>query len=177
MLYILPVLEKKRSSLKYEIICKSISLFKMWKWNLNFHNKHGKLYLKGFYYIECQLKLRCLTILWKSRWVEGGGVFELGNPEGRGAQAVFEIQVEGGAGVKNCAFCRGMWIFSGITQCTLPFMQKIVIDSYCHKICDDIECQKRCCLHCIWPDWFTYQQSLIAYITMAYQSLCWNVWC
>ena len=26
----------------------------------------------------------------------GGGVFELGNPEGRGAQAVLEIQVEGG---------------------------------------------------------------------------------
>ena len=25
----------------------------------------------------------------------GGGVFELGNPEGRGAQAVLEIQVEG----------------------------------------------------------------------------------
>ena len=26
----------------------------------------------------------------------GGGVFELGNPEGRGAQAVLENQVEGG---------------------------------------------------------------------------------
>ena len=26
----------------------------------------------------------------------GGGVFELGNPEGRGAQAVLEIQVDGG---------------------------------------------------------------------------------
>ena len=26
----------------------------------------------------------------------GGGVFELGNPEGRGAQAGVEIQVEGG---------------------------------------------------------------------------------
>ena len=40
---------KKRSSLKYEIICKSVSLFKkMWKCNLNFHNKHriqGKLRL------------------------------------------------------------------------------------------------------------------------------------
>ena len=27
---------------------------------------------------------------------EGGGVIELGNPEGRGAQAVLEIQVDGG---------------------------------------------------------------------------------
>ena len=36
----------------------------------------------------------------------GGGVFELGNPEGRGAQAVLEIQVEGG-GSKNRAFRRG----------------------------------------------------------------------
>ena len=26
----------------------------------------------------------------------GGGVFELGNPEGRGAEAVLEIQVDGG---------------------------------------------------------------------------------
>ena len=36
----------------------------------------------------------------------GGGVFELGNPEGRGAQAVLEIQVEGGV-QKNRAFRRG----------------------------------------------------------------------
>ena len=28
----------------------------------------------------------------------GRGVFELGNPEGRGAQAVLEIQVDGGGG-------------------------------------------------------------------------------
>ena len=39
----------------------------------------------------------------------GGGVFELGNPEGRGAQAVLEIQVGrgGGGGSKNRAFCPG----------------------------------------------------------------------
>ena len=38
----------------------------------------------------------------------GGGVFELGNPEGRGAQAVLEIQVEGGGGgSKNSAFRPG----------------------------------------------------------------------
>ena len=36
----------------------------------------------------------------------GGGVFELGNPEGRGAQAVVEIQV-GGGGSKNRVFRRG----------------------------------------------------------------------
>ena len=37
----------------------------------------------------------------------GRGVFELGNPEGRGAQAVLEIQVDGeGGGKKNCAFRR-----------------------------------------------------------------------
>ena len=41
----------------------------------------------------------------------GGGVFELGNPEGRGAQAVLEIQVEGG-GDKNRAFrCGGVDFF------------------------------------------------------------------
>ena len=32
----------------------------------------------------------------------GGGVFELGNPEGRGAQPVLEIQV--GGGLKNRPF-------------------------------------------------------------------------
>ena len=37
----------------------------------------------------------------------GGGVFELGNLEGRGAQTVFEIQVEGRGGSRNRAFFRG----------------------------------------------------------------------
>ena len=38
----------------------------------------------------------------------GGGVFELVNPEWRGAQAVLEIQVDGGGGAeKTCAFHRG----------------------------------------------------------------------
>ena len=40
--------------------------------------------------------------------------FELGNPEGRGAQAVLEIQVDGGS--KNHASIMGVWIFSGITH-------------------------------------------------------------
>ena len=39
----------------------------------------------------------------------GGGVFELGNPEGRGSQAVLEIQVEGGGGVKKP--CLPSWTF------------------------------------------------------------------
>ena len=47
----------------------------------------------------------------------GGGVFELGNPEGRGAQAVLEIQVKGGGGKKLCLPSRGCGFFSGITQC------------------------------------------------------------
>ena len=37
----------------------------------------------------------------------GGEVFELGNPEWRGAQAVLEIPVEGEGGSKNCAFHHG----------------------------------------------------------------------
>ena len=37
----------------------------------------------------------------------GGGVFELGNPEGRGAEAVLEIQVDGGGGVKK--LCLPSW--------------------------------------------------------------------
>ena len=48
------------------------------------------------------------------------GVFELGNPEGRGAQAVLEIQVlggGGGGGQKTMPSVGGVWIFSGITQC------------------------------------------------------------
>ena len=43
----------------------------------------------------------------------GGGVFELGNPAGRGAQAVLEIQVDGGV---PSIVAVGVWIFSGITQ-------------------------------------------------------------
>ena len=46
----------------------------------------------------------------------GGGVFEFGNPEGRGAQAVLEIQVGGGGGQKTVPSVVGVWIFSGITQ-------------------------------------------------------------
>ena len=37
----------------------------------------------------------------------GGGVFELGNPEWRGAQAVLEIQADGGGGVKK--LCLPSW--------------------------------------------------------------------
>ena len=44
----------------------------------------------------------------------GGGVFELEPPEGRGVQAVLEIQVDGAS--KNHAFVVGVWIFSEITH-------------------------------------------------------------
>ena len=47
----------------------------------------------------------------------GGEVFELGNPEWRGAQAVLEIQVDGGGGQKTVPSVVGVWIFSGITHC------------------------------------------------------------
>ena len=47
----------------------------------------------------------------------GEGVFEPGNPDGRGAQAVLEIQVErGGGGQKTVPSVVGVWITSGITQ-------------------------------------------------------------
>ena len=39
-----------------------------------------------------------------------GGVFELGNPEGRGAQAVLEIHVEGGD-KKPCLLSWGCGFF------------------------------------------------------------------
>ena len=62
----------------------------------------------------------------------GGGVFELGNPEGRGAQAVLEIQVER-RGSKNRAFCHGGVDFFWNNPMHNAIFQKIVIDSYCHK--------------------------------------------
>ena len=62
--------------------------------------------LNGFFYIECKLQLWCLTILWKSRWM-GGGVIELGNPEGRGLKQFWKFRCKGGGGSKNRAFCCG----------------------------------------------------------------------
>ena len=48
----------------------------------------------------------------------GGGVFELGNPEGMGAQAVLEIQMGGGGGgAKIVPSIMGGGIFSGRTHC------------------------------------------------------------
>ena len=39
----------------------------------------------------------------------GGEVFELGNPEWRGAQAVLEIQVDGGGGGGRKNLCLPSW--------------------------------------------------------------------
>ena len=52
-------------------------------------------------------------------WGEGGGLFQLGNPKGRGFQAVLEIQVDGGGGEKTMPSVVGVWIFSGITPCCI----------------------------------------------------------
>ena len=41
----------------------------------------------------------------------GRGVFELGNPEGRGAEAVLEIQVDGGGGQKTVPSIMGCGFF------------------------------------------------------------------
>ena len=46
----------------------------------------------------------------------GGGVSCLGNPGGGRGLEVQEIREEGGS--KTLALRRGVWIFSGITQCT-----------------------------------------------------------
>ena len=65
---------------------------------------------KRVFYIECKLKLQYLTILWKSRWVGGGGLWTwIPGGIGGGTQVVLEIQVEWG--VKKHAFCRGMDFF------------------------------------------------------------------
>ena len=74
--------------------------------------KRSSKCLKGFFYIEGKLKLQCLTILWKSRWVggslnleilRGGGSSSFGNPGGRGGQKTVPSVV-------------GVWIFSLITH-------------------------------------------------------------
>ena len=84
----------------------------------------------------------------------GGGVFEIGNPEGRGgggsgsfgnpggrgggggARAVWEIRGEGG-GVQKCAFQRGGGVdFFGITHSTFfsftYVTKEMVNSSMCH---------------------------------------------
>ena len=71
----------------------------------------------------------------------GGEVFELGNPEWRGAQAVLEIPVEGVGGSKNCAFHHGgvdfFWNnpFNNILK-EYPQLAPVVqtLDSATHKI-------------------------------------------
>ena len=59
--------------------------------------------LKGFFYIEGKLKLQCLTILWKSRWV--GGSLNLEILRGGGLKQFWKSRWEWGS--KNRAFHRG----------------------------------------------------------------------
>ena len=69
--------------------------------------------------IMCKLKLWYLTILWKTRWVGWGG-----------AQAVLEIQVEGG-GQKNVPSIGGLDFFwnnpisTHLYQSSSPFKKKL----------------------------------------------------
>ena len=68
--------------------------------------KRSSKCLKGFFYIEGKLKLRCLTILWKSRWV--GGSLNLEIRRGWGLKQCFRNPGgRGGGGVKNRAFRHG----------------------------------------------------------------------
>ena len=53
-------------------------------------------------------------------WGGGGRVFELGNPEGRGGSSSFGNS-GGTGGQKTVPSVGGVWIFSGITQCTRMF--------------------------------------------------------
>ena len=77
-------------------------------------------------------------------WVGGGeGVFELGNPEGRGAQAVLEIQVDG-RGQKTVPSVMGVWIFSGITHGMITCMYGLIIYIQCTMIAKPIKVQDLC---------------------------------
>ena len=58
----------------------------------------------------------------------GGGVFKLGNPEWRGAQAVLEIQVDGGS--KNRAFRRGGVNFFWNNPLQVSFKFKFQVSSF-----------------------------------------------
>ena len=70
--------------------------------------------LKGFFYIERKLKLRCLAILWKSRWVRGLWTWK---SWGKGCISSFWNSGGKGGGQKTVPSVVGVWIFSGITQC------------------------------------------------------------
>ena len=63
----------------------------------------------------------------------GVGVFELGNPEGKGAEAFLKIQVDGGV-KQTVPSVVGVWIFSGITQLmqeVLEFFPSVLDTSNC----------------------------------------------
>ena len=71
----------------------------------NYLIKRSSKCLKEFFHIECKVKSRCLTILWKSRWV--GAPFNLQILSGGGLKQFCKSRWMGGGGSKNRAFCRG----------------------------------------------------------------------
>ena len=73
----------------------------------------------------------------------GGGGLELGNAEGRGTQAVLEIQVDGGS-QKTMPSVVGVWIFSGITHGMITCMYGFIIYIQCTMIAKPIKVQDLC---------------------------------
>ena len=73
---------------------------------LNYLIKRSPKCLKGFFYIECKLKLRCRTVLWKCRRVgEGGGSFNLEILRGEGLKQFWKFRQKRGS--NNCEFRHG----------------------------------------------------------------------
>ena len=86
--------------------------------------------LKGFFYIEGKLKLQCLTILWKSRWVEGSLNLEI--LRGGGVKEFWKSRWEGGQ--KTVPSVVGVWIFSAITHWIEGWKKSYTGDANCQAI-------------------------------------------
>ena len=67
---------------------------------------------KGFFYIECKVKLQCLNNFMEIQM--GGGLFKLGILRGGGLKQFWKFRWEGGK--KTMPSIVGVWIFSGITR-------------------------------------------------------------
>ena len=77
-----------------------------WKVETYLIKKKKHKCLNGFFYIECKLKLRCLTVLWKSRRVGGGGgSFNLEILRGEGLKQFWKFRRKRGS--NNCEFRHG----------------------------------------------------------------------